>query len=180
MTHLQRRDPEALHHLFDRYAHLVFAVAICVLRDRGEAEEIVQDTFFYVHQKAVLFDASKGTAKGWITQIAYHKALDRRSYLGRRGSYVGTEIGSLDDSLIGATDLDREIGSRLNRVQLEKAFDELPELQRRTLELFYFEALDLWEVSEKLNHSLENIRHYYYRGLKNLRKSVFVRKLREK
>ncbi len=178
MARLQSKDSSALQHLFDRYAHLVFGAAICVLHDHGEAEEIVQETFFYVHQKAILFDASKGTAKGWIIQIAYHRALDRRSYLSRRGSYVGTEIRSLDDTLIGTTDLDREIGSRLNRVQLEKAFEELPELQRQTLELFYFEGLELCEIGEKLNHPLGNVRHYYYRGLKNLRKSAFVHKLR--
>jgi len=48
----------------------------------------------------------------------------------------------------GETDLDREIGARLNRAQLEKAFEQLPEMQRATLELFYFEGLDLREISE--------------------------------
>jgi RNA polymerase sigma-70 factor (ECF subfamily) len=80
---------------------------------------------------------------------------------------------------LGATDLDREIGSKLNRAQLQKAFAELPDVQRVTLELFYFEGLDLREISEKLSEPLGNTRHHFYRGLERLRKSAFVQKLRE-
>lgn len=180
MGRLQAKDSAALHLLFDRYSRLVLAVALRIVRDYGEAEELVQDAFLCVYQKAALFDASRGTAKAWIIQVAYHRALDRREYLGRRGFYRGTDIASLDDTLLGETDLDREIRSRLNRAHLEKAFEELPERQRQTLELFYFEGLELREIGEKLDEPLANVRHHYYRGLEKLRKSAFVQKLREK
>ena len=180
MGRLQANETTALDLLFDRYSRLVLGIALRVLRDYGEAEDVVQEVFFHVFQKAALFDPLKGSAKGWIVQIAYHRALDKRAQLGRRGFYLGTEIKSLDDTLLGETDLDREIGAKLNRVQLEKAFEELPEMQRRTLELFYFEGLELREIAEKLNEPLENVRHHYYRGLAKLRKSAFVKKLREK
>jgi RNA polymerase sigma-70 factor (ECF subfamily) len=180
ISRLKTADSSVLHVLFDRYSRLVLDVGLRVLRDRGEAEEIVQDVFFYVYRKANLFDPSKGLAKAWIVHIAYHRALDRRAYLSRRGFYVGTEIASLDDSLLGATDLEREVAAKLNRAQLEKAFKQLPEMQRRTLELYYFEGLELREISEKLNEPLGNVRHHFYRGLERLRKSAFVRKLREK
>ena len=164
---------------FDRYARLVFGVANRVLHDHGEAEDVVQEVFFHIFQKAALFDPLKGSAKGWIVYIAFHRALDKRAHLGRRGFYLGTVIESLDDTLLGETDLDREIGAKLNREQLEKAFEELPESQRRTLELFYFEGLELREISERLEQPLSNVRHHYYRGLAKLRKSSFVKKLRE-
>jgi len=99
--------------------------------------------------------------------------------LSRRGFYLGTNINSLDDTLLGRTDLDREIGSKLNRAQLQRAFEELPDMQRVTLELFYFEGLDLREISEKFNQPLGNTRHNFYRGLERLRKSAFVQDLRE-
>ncbi|MGB9067652.1 MAG: sigma-70 family RNA polymerase sigma factor [Candidatus Acidiferrales bacterium] len=180
MVRLQARDADALDILFDRYSRLVLGIALRVLHDYGEAEDVVQEVFFHVFQRASLFDSSKGTGKGWIVQVAFHRALDKRAHLGRRGFYLGTEIESLDDTLLGETDLDREIGAKLNRAQLEKAFDGLPETQRRTLELFYFEGLELREISEKLNEPLANVRHHYYRGLAKLRKSAFVKKLREK
>jgi RNA polymerase sigma-70 factor (ECF subfamily) len=150
------------------------------LRDRGEAEEIVQEVLFFVYRRANVFDASKGSAKAWIVQRAYHRSLNRRVYLGRRGFFAGTEVDSLRDTLSGDADVEREVGAKLSRAQLEKAFKQLPEMQRRTLELYYFEGLELREISEKLNEPLGNVRHHYYRGLERLRKSAVVRKLREK
>jgi len=172
-------DSRALELLFQRYCHLVLRIARSVVRDRGEAEDVVQDTFFYLYQKSRLFDPSKGSLKNWIAQIALHRALDRKSHLVRRGFYVGTDIRSLDDTLMGETDLDREIGAKLNRSQLQKAFETLPQIQRLTLELFYFEGLDLREISERLRESHGNTRHHFYRGLERLRKSAFVQRLRE-
>jgi RNA polymerase sigma-70 factor (ECF subfamily) len=179
MARLQSNDSGALEILFGRYARLVLAIARGIVRDSGEAEDVVQEAFFYLYKKSMLFDGSKGSAKNWITQIALHRALDRKSHLARRGFYAGTDIGTLGDTLLGETDLDREIGAKLNRAQLERAFEQLPEMQRLTLELFYFEGLDLREISEKLNQPLGNSRHHFYRGLERLRKSAFVQRLRE-
>ncbi|HEY1464454.1 MAG TPA: sigma-70 family RNA polymerase sigma factor [Terriglobales bacterium] len=173
-------DQTSLHVLFDHFSRLVFHIALRILRDHGEAEEIVQDVFFNIHQHASTFDIAKGSAKAWIAQMAYHRALDRRLYLYRRQFYVGTDADSVANTLAGDTDLDREIGSQLDRAQLEKAFEELPSRQRRTLELFYFEGLELREISERLGEPLSNVRHHYYRGLAKLRKSAFIQKMREK
>jgi RNA polymerase sigma-70 factor, ECF subfamily len=178
MERLRAQDSEALDHLFRRYGRLVMGIAFRTLRDHGEAEDTVQDTFLYIYRRAVLFDPQKGTAKAWIVQVAFHRSLDKKSYLARRGFYLGTEIDSTDDTLSGNTDLDREVGGRLNRAKLEEAFAELPQEQRRTLELFFFEGMDMREIAGKLSESVGNVRHYYYRGLERLRKTAFVRRLR--
>jgi RNA polymerase sigma-70 factor (ECF subfamily) len=112
-------------------------------------------------------------------RVAFHRALDRKLRLRREGSYLGAEVVSVDDNLPGATDLDREIGARLDRAQLKRAFAEIPEAQRRTLEMYYFEGLELREIAEQRSEPLGNVRHHYYRGLEQLRKSAFVRKLRK-
>jgi RNA polymerase sigma-70 factor, ECF subfamily len=179
MSRLQSGHSEVLEVLFDRYSRLVLSIARGIVRDAGEAEDVVQEVFFYLYKKAILFDGAKGNVKNWILQIALHRALDRKSHLARRGFYTGTELESLDDTLSGATDLDREIGSKLNRARLEKAFAELSEVQRQTLALFYFEGLGLREISERLNEPFGNTRHHFYRGLERLRKSAFVKSLRE-
>lgn len=180
MRRLTSNDSSALDVLFDRYSRLVLGVALRILRDYGEAEEVVQDAFFTLFQKAKLFDSSKGTVKGWILQIAYHRTLDQKAYLARRDFYRSAEIGCLDDTLLGQTDLDREIGARLNHGRIAEALEELPEIQRLTLELFYFEGLELREIGDKLNESIGNVRHHFYRGLEGLRKNAFVQTLREK
>jgi DNA-directed RNA polymerase specialized sigma24 family protein len=94
MDRLNSNDSAALRVLFERYSRLVFGIAKRILRDYGEAEEVVQEAFFQVFQKANLFESSKGTVKGWIAQVAYHEALDRKLYLDRRGFNRGTDIGN--------------------------------------------------------------------------------------
>lgn len=180
LSRLQDSDPNAFALLFERYARMALAIALRVLHDRGEAEDVAQESFLYIYQKASLFDSQKGNARSWILHIFYHRAFDRRAYLARRGFYAGTKADSAEDALLGSTDLDREVGSKLDRELLQKAFQQLEERQRRTLELFYFEGLDLREISEALGEPLGNVRHHYYRGLQKLRRNAFVRKLGKK
>jgi RNA polymerase sigma-70 factor (ECF subfamily) len=178
MADLQAKNTNALETLFNRYSRLVNGIAFRILRDHSEAEEVVQEAFFYIYQKASVFDPAKGGAKAWIVQIAYSRALDRKAHLSRRGFYAGTEIDSLDDTLIGKTDVEREIGARINFAHLQNAFRDLTQVQRRTLELFYFEGLELREISERLQEPFGNVRHHFYRGLERLRKSPSVQRLR--
>jgi RNA polymerase sigma-70 factor (ECF subfamily) len=179
MAGLQAKDATALDLLFGRYSRLVFGIALRVLNDRNEAEDVVQEVFFGLYQKAMLYDPAKGAAKGWVVQVAFSRARDRRAYLVRRGFYSGTDIESLDDTLVGQTDVEREVGVRLDFSQLRCAFEDLTALQRRTLELFYFEGLELKEISERLREPFGNVRHHFYRGLERLRKSPAVKRLRD-
>jgi DNA-directed RNA polymerase specialized sigma24 family protein len=109
MSALHVKDANALEVLFGRYSRLVNSIAFRILHDYSEAEEVVQEAFFYLYQHAALFDERKGGAKAWIVQVAYSRALDRRSHLLRRGFYAGTEIESLSDTLVGKTDVERKI-----------------------------------------------------------------------
>src|SRR6202041_317471 len=81
-------DRDALGILFERYARLTRSVAARILRDTAEAEDLVQDLFLYIQRKCGIFDSSKSTARSWIVQMAYHRALDRRRYLKSREFYA--------------------------------------------------------------------------------------------
>src|ERR1700722_17683569 len=180
MRFLAENDSKALELLFNRYSRVVLGIARRILRDHGEAEDVVQETFFRLFQHAKRFNPKEGTARAWIAKIAFHQALDRKSYLRRRGFYLNKEDARLEDTLAGEADLDQEVGAMLNRVKLDKAFKNLPDLTRRTLEMFYFEGLELREISERLGEPLGNIRHHFYRGLERLRSSSFVQRLRDR
>jgi len=179
MAGLQVKDAEALDLLFGRYSRLVFAIALRIVNDRSEAEDVVQEVFFSLYQKAVLYDSAKGTAKGWVVQIAFSRARDRRAHLSRRGFYSGTDVESLHDTLVGQNDVEHDVGVRLDFSQLRCAFEDLTTIQRQTLELFYFEGLELREISERLREPFGNVRHHFYRGLERLRKSPAVKRLRD-
>jgi RNA polymerase sigma-70 factor (ECF subfamily) len=98
----------------------------------------------------------------------------------RRGFYLHTEIDSdaLDSTLVGRADMEQTIGARLDVDRLQCAFEDLTEIQRQTLKLFYFEDLDLREISARLDEPLGNVRHHFYRGLERLRKSAMAERIR--
>lgn len=179
MTVLPTQPKEALAELFRRYSRLVFGIVFRVLHDAGEAEEIVQEVFLYLHQKSNQFDETRETARAWIVQVAHHRSLDRRHFLHRRHFYAGTDLTVLTDTLAGTSDLERELVSKLNRTRLQQAFEDLSEKQRLTLELYFFEGLELKEIAERINESPENVRHFYYRGLQKLRKNSLVQGLKD-
>lgn len=164
LTRLKAKDKDALEVLFERYSKMVLTIGFRILRDYGEAEEVAQNVFLYLYQKAELFHSEKGTARAWIAQVAYHRALDRREYLAHRQFYLGTDLTVPPDTLSGGNDVELEVGAKLKREQLLKAVEDLPEKQRKTLQLFFFEGLELSEISERLGEAVANVRHYYYRG----------------
>jgi RNA polymerase sigma-70 factor (ECF subfamily) len=177
---LREEDHDALDTLFTRHSRLVYSIALRILGDAGEAEEVVQECFLHVFKRAITFEPSRGSGKVWIVQVAYSRARDRKAHLARRGFYVRTNVESdeLDGTLAGDADVEREIGAKVDLECLQSAFEDLSEIQRKTLKMFYFEDLDLREISERLDEPLGNVRHHFYRGLERLRKSAIAERLR--
>jgi DNA-directed RNA polymerase specialized sigma24 family protein len=81
MQHATTGRHDALAILFDRYHRLVFDVALRIVRDPGEAEDVVQNVFLDVFRAMANFDSSKGILKVWVLQYAYHRALHRKRHL---------------------------------------------------------------------------------------------------
>jgi RNA polymerase sigma-70 factor, ECF subfamily len=179
LTALKNKDRDSLAELFRRHSRLVFGIGLRILRDAGEADEVAQEVFLFLFQRAELFDERKGGAKAWLVQVAYHRALDRKDYLHRRNFYSGTNVELLADTLMGRGCVEEDVASKLNRERLKEAFEKLSERQRLTLELFFFEGLDFREIAAYLDEPFENVRHHYYRGLQKLRKDAFIKKLRD-
>jgi Sigma-70 region 2 len=74
MEQLRQGHPDALPILFDRFYRLVLKIALRILRDPGEAEDVMQEVFFEIFNKAAQFDPAKGSTKTWILQYAYHQS----------------------------------------------------------------------------------------------------------
>jgi RNA polymerase sigma-70 factor (ECF subfamily) len=87
MCHLQAGNFDALAVLFHRYHRLVLNVGLRILRDAGEAEDLMQSVFLEILRSAAQFDPLKGTTKVWILQYAYCRGFNRRQYLSLRGIY---------------------------------------------------------------------------------------------
>ena len=168
---LRQGHADALPILFDRFYRLVLRIAARILRDPGEAEDLMQDVFLELFNKAAQFDPSRGSAKTWILQYAYHRSLSRRQYLALRNFYDRRQISEREVSESNSGDVSwRGLTFSEWRRVIEQGLATLTQKQRKTLELVCFDGLLLSEIAECTKESLTNVRHHYYRGLEGLRK----------
>ena len=181
MLQVTEGDREALAVLFRRYGRIVRGIAYRVLRDPSEADDLLQDVFILIHRLCTTFDSSKGSARFWILQMTYRRAISRRRYLTSRHFYQWTDIDELGDTLadskVGVERLDDSIDSVLKAGDLEETFESLSENQRQTLRLFFVEGYTLDEIAAKLGQSRGNVKHHYFRALDRLRRQLFTGKL---
>jgi RNA polymerase sigma-70 factor (ECF subfamily) len=173
MAHLQAGHGDALAVIFDRYHWLVLSIAIKMLNDLGEAEDVMQSVFLEIYKVAAQFDPARGTTKAWLLQYAYHRAMNRRQHLKIRAFYnnnaqaeyvqaEGFEVPS-GAGLLALPEVRRLIGEGL---------ESLDPRQRTTIQLVYFEGLSLKDIAEQMGETVGNVRHHHYRGLSKLRSFV--------
>lgn len=165
-------DRQALGLIYDRYAKLVMGVALRILHDSSEAQEIVQEVFLYVFRKNQDFDAAKSPFRTWLLQIAYSRSFNKREYLARRRFYDYRHIDEVIESIPSHGSPENNGHASELRGFLREAMGSLNEPQRRTLEMFFWEGYSLREISANLKESLGNTRNHYYRGLEKLRETV--------
>src|SRR5260370_13415403 len=157
---------EALTVLFDRYHGLVFHVALGIVRDPGEAEEVVQTVFLSIFRAVANFDRRKGPVRVWLLQYAYHRALHRKRHLASNHFYRWEELEAA-----------MEVGSRRalwgelpETVRLaEEMLGNLKSRQRAVIEMTYYEGLTAEEIARRLGESPHVVRHDLHRGLAGLR-----------
>jgi RNA polymerase sigma-70 factor (ECF subfamily) len=173
LNRVAQGDKEALSVLFRRHAHVVFSVACRILRDESEAEDLLQELFLFLFQKAGLFDAKKSSGASWIIQMAYQRAIDRRRYLDVRHHY---SVQELDEERSPATRGQVSIDQIAGKALLDRLRGEISTEQRQVLELHLFEGYSFREIAAKTGQTLGNIRNHYYRGIERLRSYVFPKK----
>ena len=174
LARLQAGEQAALGFLFQRYAQLVRTIGARILRNSTEAEDLSQDLFLFIQRKCAIFDSSKSSARSWIIQMVYHRAIERRRYLQARQFYSRMEIESRKDSLVGTPtrECDYSAETVFGRNGLDQVLKSLSQDQRETLRLHFFEGYTFAEISRKLGQSLGNVRNHYYRGLDKLRRQM--------
>ena len=183
LEQLREGDHGALALLFRRYARLVRTVAYRILRDAAEAKDLLQEVFLFIFRKWALFDASRGSARSWIVQVTYHRAIDRRRHLASRHFYANAELDELltiDGPIADNAFYERSIEGSLGTEMLSRIAEELSIDQRKTIQLYFFEGYTFEEIAGLTKQMVGNVRNHYYRGLEKIRKLVFAPELRDK
>jgi RNA polymerase sigma-70 factor (ECF subfamily) len=177
MAHVAEGDRNALAVLFRRYAGLVRSLAFRILRDDSEADDLVQELFLYLHRKAAMYDSSKSTARSWIVQMTYHRAIDYRRRLVSRHFYTHVDMDDAENDLLDtrgdALRYENTIEGLVGPQGLRRIAKLLPPSQLETLQLHFFEGYSLQEIADELERPIGTVRNHYYRALETLRKRVF-------
>ncbi len=168
MLEVQRGDGDAFAVLFDRYNRLVLTVALRIVHDAGEAQEVTQNVFFEFYRSARRFDPARGTLKVWLLQFAYHRSISRRNYLVLRQFYNRPDLDEVVEWEANSHSSPRMPVPELKQL-VEELLGTLNECQRRTIQKVIFEGLTLREVAEQTGESYSSVRNHYYRGLHHLR-----------
>jgi RNA polymerase sigma-70 factor, ECF subfamily len=172
MVQLQAGVNDALAVLFERYHRLVFSIALKIVRDRGEAEDVTQNVFLEIYSSMAQFDPGKGTLKVWLLQYAYHRAFNWKGYLNRRNFYNQEDIEELDPLCHGEFfSAGKYAPGELQRL-IQQGLASLGAPQKQVIELANYQGLSMKEIANKTGDSLSNVRHHYYRGLQNLRSFI--------
>ena len=178
---------DALAVLYDRYVDSIFAVARRSTSDRGAAEEVVQETFLALWDRAETFDPAMGSVGGWLRAIARNRSVDRLRAAARRPTLVpypvsaGTgepDVGSLDriaqpgtvmGGSMAAPTPEEGLASAETRRAVQAALATMPSDERQVIVLAYADDLTQSEIAERLGWPLGTVKTRTRRALARLR-----------
>jgi RNA polymerase sigma-70 factor (ECF subfamily) len=162
--------PQAVQALYQRHGRLVYGIAMGILRDPSAAEEVTQDVFLRVWEKAASYQAEKARVITWIMRIARNQSIDA---LRRRRSRGKTQADTLDDfSRLpdpGSPDPGESAALASRRRDVRAALRDLPADQRTALSLAFFQGLTHQEIAEKLGEPLGTVKTRIRDAMRKLR-----------
>lgn len=162
VARIRAGDQQAMSELYDRYAGVIYAVALRVLQDTAAAEDVLQDVLMQLWRSPDAFDASRGSLAAWLAVISRHRAIDR---LRRRHPETDLE----DCVIASGPDLREEAERSLVIDQVRAVLAEMNPNQRTVLELAFFQGLTHSEIAEKTGEPLGTIKTRIRTGLQRLR-----------
>ena len=181
---------DALAVLYDRHAEAVYAAACRLTNDRQVAEEVVQETFLALWNRAELFDPNTGSLAAWLHTIARNRTVDRLRAIGRRPRLVSVSSMSAADEpdssaferiattnlVVGGVNVGPEPEAAFDalevRTTIREALDTMPEAERTVILLAYRDDLTQAEIAERLGWPLGTVKTRTRRALLRLREAL--------
>lgn len=161
---------EALSELYDRYSRLVFSLALNSVGDPATAEEVTQDVFLRVWQRARQYRAERAKVSTWLTSITRHRAIDqlrRRGSRPEQHSVAWAELSPGAEPSVNGPEQAAALAMEIERVRA--AIAQLPEEQQQVLALAYFQGLTQSQIAETLDLPLGTVKTRIRLGMQKLR-----------
>ncbi|MDQ3493051.1 MAG: sigma-70 family RNA polymerase sigma factor [Chloroflexota bacterium] len=183
-------DTAALAELYDRHADAIFRAAFRRSGDRTIAEEVLQDTYLALWNRAETFDPVQGSLLAWLSTIARNRAIDRLRHQGRRPPAMplsavvsgddphgsGLDRAMAHGTLLGSgavsVDPERMLEDAATRAEIRDALGAIPSRERQVLELAYYEGLTQVEIAQRLDWPLGTVKTRTRRALARLRETL--------
>jgi RNA polymerase sigma-70 factor (ECF subfamily) len=173
LVRIARQDRAAFEDLFSRYSGILYATALKFLKDDADAQDVVQDVFIQIWDKAKLYDPAKGKPLTWALTLTRNRSIDRIRAIQRRTRLrddyeketAVDESGILREALSG---VDANDTAQI----LRQVVGQLPAPQRAVIELAYFEGLTQTEIADRLGEPLGTIKARARRALLKLKTSL--------
>ena len=170
LERMARGDHEALAELYDRHGRLIYSLALRILRDQSDAEDIVQEVFSQAWRQAARYDASRGNPVAWLLNLTRSRAIDR---LRRRRARPDA---AADPATLDLADLSQPIDEQIalshQAERIRAAVGELSLLQRVAIELAFYEGLTHVEIADRLELPLGTVKTRIRQGLLKLRERL--------
>lgn len=163
---IKNRDRQAFDLFYERYAQIIFSLCVRILRDTGEAEDVLQEIFVQIWKEAERFDAARASVKTWLFTIARSRSLDR--YRSRKTAQQRFEDSAAEDLHQISSNEDLQSTSVLQQY-VGNALQQLTKEQRVVLKLCYYRGLTQEEIAAMLGEPLGTIKSRIRSALMKLR-----------
>lgn len=165
LTRVEGGDQQAMTELFDQYSGMVYSVALRVLKDPGQAEDVMQEIFFQVWRNPEAFVSGRGSLGAWLAVMARNRAID--SLRKRRPT------DSVDDVVLASnSDLGSEVERNRMMEKVRGVLKDLPMEQQKSVELAFFEGLTHSEIAARTGDPLGTVKTRIRSALITLRKAI--------
>lgn len=162
---VSHRDEGAMAEIFDRYSRLVYSVALRVLNDPAQAEDVMQDIFVQLWQNPASFESDRGALAAWLAVVARNRSIDQIRR--RKPSDPVEEV-----VLASSTNLALEVEQQTLIERVRQAMAHLPPEQRSSLELAFFSGLTHAEIAAQTGDPLGTVKTRIRTALSSVRKAL--------
>ena len=175
MQRIAARDAAALAELYDRHSRLLFGLILRIVRDRSEAEEILQEAFMRVWKRAEIYDGQMGGPLPWIVRVARNCAIDRLRARGVRAAMEAPPIEPAAVESPTSSGIQTPEAAVLDAERREKVTDALaglPAEQRQLIEAAFFDGYTHSELSQRYGLPLGTVKTRIRAGMLAMRKRL--------
>ncbi len=170
LARVAKRERAAFEQLYDRYANILYATAMKFLKEDADAQDVVQDVFIQIWDKAKLYDPAKGKPLTWALTLTRNRSIDRIRAIQRRTRLRDDfEKETVVDESAGVREALSGVDASEKSQILRDAVGRLSPEQRNVIELAFFSGFTQSEIADRLGEPLGTIKARARRGLMKLK-----------